>query len=613
MSTGLSSGDAGRDLVIVAVTGVQRFIGEARSTADVRAGSEIVARLALSVAGVFAGPDAELVFPSVASGTSGGPPGRSGLAGVEDAGSGMPNRVAALVTAGAGEEVARRAVAAAQRAWDGWVRDTLSEFADTPGFPAVQWVCVPAGADGYAGQWERARTLMDARRRIRDFAPQQWAGRVLCSLSPRWPAGPGPVKLRPYQQDTLSAANWVKRRWRQTRNLTGFASTSSIASAAFRRDVLGCLDDQRVRGAVGRLAEAARQLADEQETAVPGLPEGEDELGRWLERSAGPWVYRDRWQAEPLARQCGLDVGAIRPAVGQGSEAASDLVRLMQEWGTRPPASHLAVLVQDVNRMGLFLSGQAPDAAGRELAVSADAHRRVSDRLREIARRQMSVLQRGDVHGVPVYAGGDDLLAFAPAASALRAAADCQELIGDDLPTASTAVLFFHHRAGLQPAITQARDMLDDAKAAAPGRPVLAAGFHRRSGAGGHTVQRWSADDGRSAADLLGLFTVNADCELSPRLVGDLERDRAELAGLQERDRDLYRAELGRLVRRHVRMPAGAPPDASGRAVDRAASAAADALEWLGSGELSPHEPGGAGPRPALAARVGVFLRQEAR
>jgi hypothetical protein len=35
----------GCDLVVVALPGVQRLIAEARSTADVRAGSEIVARL----------------------------------------------------------------------------------------------------------------------------------------------------------------------------------------------------------------------------------------------------------------------------------------------------------------------------------------------------------------------------------------------------------------------------------------------------------------------------------------------------------------------------------------------------------------------------------------
>ncbi len=79
-----------------------------------------------------------------------------------------------------------------------------------------------------------------------------------------------------------------------------------------------------------------------------------------------------------------------------------------------------------------------------------------------------------------------------------------------------------------------------------------------------------------------------------------LERDASELAGLRN---DVYEAEMRRLVRRHT-------GGGSQRDRERWAGQAAQALLELGVRERSA---GGTGARPAPVARVGVFLRQEAR
>jgi CRISPR-associated protein Cmr2 len=471
----------------------------------------------------------------------------------------------------------------------------------------VNWVCVPSGESGYRDQWHRAHELLSARRRVRDFQWVEWHQRALCSLGPRWPAEDNvPPGLRPYEQATLSAAGWVKRQWRRIRDQEGFPSTASIASAPFRRAVAERLGNDQVQAAVSDLRRAAERLSAAapgtggRETPVPGLPE----QGSWLVTSAGPWVYPERWQADSLAREAKASLDAVRQAAGDGYAAASRLRDCMKELDVPAVADYLAVIVQDVDSMGRFLRGDGPNAADSRIDVTPDAHRGVSASLQELAERQRRTLRSGDLLGVPVYAGGDDLLAFVPAVTALAAARRCHDAMPADLPTASTAVLFFHYHVGLQSAVSTARGLLKQAKDRVPGKHALAVGYLRRSGVSEASVQPWGPDG--SSADAFGIFTAGQGQRLSPRLIADLDRDADELAALSTAPGTYYRAELARLVRRHTEGEGA-------QARDRAAQAAA-ALERLGKNEaaerLTREIPGS---RPQLAARVGVFLRQEAR
>jgi hypothetical protein len=294
-----------------------------------------------------------------------------------------------------------------------------------------------------------------------------------------------------------------------------------------------------------------------------------------------------------------------------GLGAATRLRRLIEKPGGQAPrlASYLAVVVQDLDSMGLFLSGQARDAAARTIEVLPNEHRRVSTELLRVAAAQREALEAGPLLGVPVYAGGDDLLAFCPASTAMDAAEACQDKIPSSLPHASTAVLFFHYHASIQQAMSQARSLLDQAKELR-GKHGLAVGYLRRSGVSAVSIQPWADGEGNSSAHLFGLFAREREPKLSPRLVADLERDAAGLVELsqvsQQLHRPLYTAELARLVRRHAGAGAAQHRDAISRV--------AGALDWLGRHEhaRSPVNPGGpAGPE--VAAMVGVFLRQEAR
>lgn len=568
------------DLVVIALPGVQRLISEAQSTADVHAGSQIVASLAAVAATRVREQGAELVIPAT------------------EQAEGMPNRVVALAPRGRGADLAHQAVEAVRESWRGHLAELFPDPPATPGMPGVVWVCVPDEGQGYPAQWARAHKLLAARRRIRDFDHQEWAGREICALSPRWPAeAVPPARLKEHERAALSAVNWVKRRWRTRPDGERFPSTPSIASAPFRRDVLKLAHGDgesaaQINSAIEALYHAESAMGGSRETRVSGLPTGTTSATEWFSRSGGPWVYPERWQASTLARDTGREASALIPLVNAGRAALQQLIELARGSGLSPPRTYLAIIVQDLDGMGRFLAGEGQDAGGAVLDVQPQRHREVSELLGTLGGSQTQRLRSDDLLGVPVYAGGDDLLAFTPAPSALAAAQACHDLIPAELPTASTAVVFFHYHAGLQTALTHARQLLERAKQLVDGKHALAVSYLRRSGVSDASIHPWSLCGGRSAAAALQVFTRSARHPLSPRLVADLERDHTELATLH---RQTHRAELLRLVRRHL-----------GGMVDGQADAAREvtsALLQLGGEDMK---------NLVHAARVGVFLRQEA-
>jgi hypothetical protein len=288
------------DLVVVALPGVQRFITEARSTSDVSAASRIYSALARQVVDVL-GTDGELVLPTrqdppeaPASAADGRDAGRSQDArdgrDAEDGQPGLPNRIVALLPAGTGPAAARRASEAVHDAWRDWVRRIMpgDPQPQTPGFPRVQWVCIPEHADGYEAQWPQAQQLLAARRRVHDFPPvpeEDWRQRVLCSLASRWPAErTAPPHTPAYgHRVPLSAVGWVKRRWRHVQGTSGFPSAASGASAPYRRAVPLRSPTPQVSAAIRALDDARRAVEDVlgtpgRETPVPGreplIPDG---------------------------------------------------------------------------------------------------------------------------------------------------------------------------------------------------------------------------------------------------------------------------------------------------------------------------------------------------
>lgn len=262
------------------------------------------------------------------------------------------------------------------------------------------------------------------------------------------------------------------------------------------------------------------------------------------------------------------------------------------------------------------------------LVVDPQVHTHISQRLGETAQAQRAVAvdPRLGLLGVPVYAGGDDLLLLAPAATALRLAKAVHAEVPRDLRSASTAVFYFSQHESLQQAVLRARELLDEAKEL-PRKHGLAVGYQRRTGGGHRTVHEWDTDAGRGMVTVFDQLCdpLTRSGRLSPRLVFDLQRDADALAQLVNGNLPVLRAEIRRLVARHTAgvTNSGSPSlgvtvdeESGGPAISAAnvpvATAFADLLVDLGRAEARRRGVSG-GFDPVSVARVGVFLRQEAR
>ncbi len=241
----------------------------------------------------------------------------------------------------------------------------------------------------------------------------------------------------------------------------------------------------------------------------------------------------------------------VTRACSEGRNACEDLVKALARVSGpgRPPASYLALIVQDADDMGRALS-HARMPAGR---VMREWHGQVSKGLVAIAREQAEALE--DEHGRAVYAGGDDLLGLVPAANALRAAGRCRELFVTGTqglltrPSVSTAVVFFHVSYPLQDALGRARDALKAAKQR-KGKASLALVVLRRGGERAASVLPWRGRSGSDPATSLAGLVEGFCGGLSPRLLHDMYDERHGIAELAGSSLD-YGAEVSRLVTRH--------------------------------------------------------------
>ncbi|WP_396911947.1 type III-B CRISPR-associated protein Cas10/Cmr2 [Mycolicibacterium sp.] len=530
--------DVPQDLVIVTLPGVQRFVAESRRTADLFVSSRLMSELANAL--IAAVPRGGLVLP-----LTGGPGG-------EDDPAGEPNRVVAVARPGEGAALARTMCEAVRGAWR--VHDPMNEVI---GFPDVQWVSVPPGAGGYAAQWSRAQELLAQRKRSRDFAFAPIPVQRVCTLTGRWPGtreqGPG------RRSEYLSKIGRIKRGYRGAER---FPSTWSIASAPYRAGIIAAAaGSERLRRAVEDLQEAAEMLQDDVRSNdprrpvsvswrggnLPGMPREDDPALRWLRSVEGSWCEPATWDPESLRLDHGLPAEPDRDICGLGAAAASDLRRAAERAQVAAPSAYLAVIAQDADRMGESLSRTDLGQALRSW------HGEASRALRAAGELQREAVEAPDHLGRVVYAGGDDLLALAPLAHAMRAASASygafRRALAGELPdaTASTAVVFFHVSSPLQSAVAAAQDLLEKAKA--HHRPGLGVAVMRRGGERASWISRWhTASGGVVLEHLETLVESMRGGALSARLAMGLERDRDELSTLNE---EWLKMELTRRAVRH--------------------------------------------------------------
>ncbi len=512
----------------------------------------------------------------------------------------MSNKIAWLAPHGSGGQQAHDVARIVEDEWQEMVSrpyGDLNPRPDTPGHPDVAWVCASGDTDDFVDLSSRAQAAMRQRRRARVFHPWSWQRTFLCPQSPNVPAGPLPkLTRRAERTETLSAAGWVKRFHARAQSDKRFPATSVIASMSYRVALLDLARDddafgERVAAVVADLVGVLNDL--DAPRAHPDVRPGVlvAERLRALSNRLGEAVLPSEWEPGAVRATYGDHVDGT--LVARGRRYAKDLLALAADRKIGPPTPHYAIVVQDLDHLGRTLS-----------SLDLARQRTASDALLALGTAQLDIAP--EHLGVPVYAGGDDFLAFAPAAHALALARAMRALVDDRLrggvldgATASTAVVFAHVGSPLRDVIALAQQALKDAKDAkgrgGAERDALAVVVRQRGGERARTVLPWKVGQ-RWATEVLARLVPNTQAgSLSARLAARLETDRSSLDELAYRIEtwDVLKLELTRLVRRQ------------GGDVD-----VASALYELGLNERSVS---GKDFQPVPSALVGRFLAQECR
>jgi CRISPR-associated protein Cmr2 len=180
-------------------------------------------------------------------------------------------------------------------------------------------------------------------------------------------------------------------------------------------------------------------------------------------------------------------------------------------------AAHLHFLCEKVGRPSPFYALVLADGDRMGELLRTEGEQKVSEALGRFARRIPDIALKRSA--VVVYAGGDDVLAMAPAVSALRFADDLAEAYREahemrERATLSASVLFVDGRVPLSTALQTARTLLLDVAKELNGRDSLAVGLLKRGG----MTALWRTTWVRSCAN--GARAVEAIEELSELLQG---------------------------------------------------------------------------------------------
>jgi CRISPR-associated protein Cmr2 len=177
----------------------------------------------------------------------------------------------------------------------------------------------------------------------------------------------------------------------------------------------------------------------------------------------------------------------LREWLADGSKLAmvrKQLTEILQNWsGSKAdPGVYYALLRADGDNMGKAIDNQ----------TSRDGHRKLSQALSQFADEASKIVE--DHQGVPIFSGGDDVLAYLPIHTVLQCAHKLADRFENVLqsfsftedgqsksPTLSTGIAVVHHLDPLSDSLELARDAEKEAKKV-PGKDALAITVSKRSG-----------------------------------------------------------------------------------------------------------------------------------
>lgn len=504
-------------LLAISVGPVQDFIAAARKTRDLWFGSQVLSDISRAVAKRLAGALGtegyrQLVFPAPDAPEQLDRPDLN-----------VANVIVAEIPDGAVSDMRTLTTelrSAAQVAWrscadDAWKRTTdalrkkighvssalwEAQVDDVVEFYAA-WVSFdPGNPQAYAAARRRVMQLLAGRKQCRDF--QSAGGRIedregvpKSSLDGARESVVdklrehlrGRLRLRSGEQ--LDSIGLTKR-------LAGgkmqYPSVSRVAADPWIRAICRrAEDDEAIKERLTKLRAELDKLADEDV----------------LHRVPAPYVqmpYEGVFAYPNRYRELAEEAGWIDEKTGENTQphrldglrtAVADLIKTIGE-----PDPYLAVLVADGDRIGAALSQ----------ITTADAHRRFSQQLTRFAGQAAKVV--ADHHGVLVYSGGDDVLAFVPVDRCVACARTLHKTFGEimqgaigsgnDVPTLSVGIAIGHFLEPLEFLLQYGRRAEKVAKEGfeplrEEQRNGLAVMVHARSGAPIGCRARW--DDNQKA------------------------------------------------------------------------------------------------------------------
>lgn len=525
---------------------VQSFIAEARRTSDLFAGSRILAELASAAAQSISADGGQLVFPASLEGDR------------HD----MPNVIVAVVPWGKADQIARNAEDALRARWHELAEEARRELQSlspvdgvweetwqrqTEHLWEVYWAA--ARLDGsHRHAFQRAATAVAAVKRLRPF-PQVEEPGYKDSLSGSRSA---------LRTQSLDAREYWKRVRRAQRGISVVGEHERLDAVGAVKRFAG-LDRERpfpslptiaARPFLDRVEQGAREELNAYVQALEALFQAtgvdQQRIRRRTSESFpydGAFLFANVLEREALAEELGLERW---PESAESSRAAAvDALRKLYRVARQStgPSPYVAVVVLDGDSMGKRIGSLL------EESDSTDAHREFSQRLASFA-GAVRALQREHAHVELVYNGGDDVLALAPAASALdfaqQVAGRFAEVTGG---TASAGIAVAHWLQPLGDALKEARLAEGKAKQVKD-KGAVCLELQRRSGETTTVRARWEHLEALDFGRLVALFREG---RLSGRLPYALRESARAFAGTGPD----FRALVKRVVARQGDWPNG--------------------------------------------------------
>jgi CRISPR-associated protein Cmr2 len=270
--------------------------------------------------------------------------------------------------------------------------------------------------------------------------------------------------------------------------LKNWPSTPYLAAVPWLRALGRCGDAavvSKARQYAELIANVVAQPFGEIATTLPSLKKSENsqQLSKFSQLD-GNFFHQRALENQRVTRFTGSDEGEKRR---NRERVQANLRELCKAVGDTP-GGFFAVLLMDGDSMGKVLSE----------ARNADREQHVTGALSGFSANAPEVILQHD--GIPVFAGGDDVLAFFPMDNVLDCAVELRReyvnrlknAAGGDSPvppSISASIVYANYHLPLRTVLRTAHHLVDNVAKEATGRDSLAVGIFKSSG----IVCQWSA------------------------------------------------------------------------------------------------------------------------